>query len=192
MCSFCYGGILSWENDFYTALHTLQPFLTVHLEKILGSFSWHWSTVKEDLQLQYENLTLIPVCTSNLIIICPQVCNYSQSTVVSGSATEMSRPCFLVSFFPDAVYGLFEASTNWMHESRWVYEKYVCEEEISICFINTYLSLLVQVCVLGAMTNSASLLPFLNPTHPFLSFLFPLTVWILKICSHVLSQIYSP
>lgn len=49
----------------------------------------------------------------------------------------------MVSFSPDAVYGLFEASTNWMHVSRGVYEKYVYEEAISICFINTYLSLLV-------------------------------------------------
>ena len=42
------------------------------------------------------------------------------------------------------------------------------------------------------MTDSASFLPLFNPTYPFLSFLFPSTVWILKIPSHVLSQIYSP
>lgn len=84
------------------------------------------------------------------------------------------RAMFLsVIFFPDAVDGLFEASNNWMHESRWVHEKYVCEEAISICFINTFVTIYVSLCV-GSNDRLCILSPTFQPHLSIFIISFPI------------------
>lgn len=139
--------------------------------------------VKDDFHLHYENLTLVPVFPPNPIIVCQQVYYYSQCTTISSSAAEISRPYFLASFSPDTVYGLSEASNNWMHKSRWVYEKCIYKETIRICFINTYLSLCV---CLGGNDKLCFSSPTPKPHSSNSIISFPTEC--IKVHSHVLSQ----